>query len=142
MNYNDINLKSIEFEDMRYDEVSRRRIKLLKKQLESAITMEDFDIAKEIKKKIANVNLIAERIYALECNKKVCIVNQDYETSKTIKLEIEKLKMNIISMSKLDRLNNLNNNLLNNSINNKSIELEDEAKIYRDKITGNEGIDL
>ena len=95
--------------------------------------------AKEIKKKITYVTSIAERIYTLECNKKVCVVNQDYETSKDIKLEIEKLKLQIIGMAKSDKL--LSNNMLNNSLNNKSIDFDDESKLFREKMNNNNNND-
>lgn len=79
-------------EEMNFDPVSLKRLKILYKAKDKAVDLEDFDEAKKIKEAIDRLKSVSSQLIQLEERKRIAIKNDDFDAAKMLKYEIERLR--------------------------------------------------
>jgi centrosomal protein CEP104 len=85
----------VEFKIEDMDEKIQEKIKVLKQLQEEAVKIEDFDEAKKIKQNIENCIHTGRKLISLDTEKKLAVVNEDFDTASRLKLEMEAIKLKI-----------------------------------------------
>ena len=85
-------------DEMIYDPVTLKRLKELYVAKDKAIEMEDLDEANNITRAICSLKAVSQSLVQLEERKKVAIRNEDYDSAKVLKYEIDRLRNAVIGV--------------------------------------------
>jgi len=83
-------------EELNIDKSTMETLKALYQAKERAVAMENFDEAIRLKDTIERLKTVSGHIAQFEERKRIAIQNEDYESAKMIKMEIEKLKQSVM----------------------------------------------
>lgn len=98
--------KSSDISESELDEVSKEKFKFYLAKKEEVLKLEDYDEAKNIQKYINKIKEFGKHIHDLEKQKEVFLANEDYESCKLLKSDLEKLRNLVKNVE-----NNLNVNI-------------------------------
>jgi centrosomal protein CEP104 len=79
-------------DQMIYDPITLKRLKMLYKAKEKAVELEDFDEAKKIKEAVERLKSVSQQLIQLEERKQIAIKNDDFDSAKILKYEIDRLR--------------------------------------------------
>jgi len=138
------NKEKADVQKFEIDEISKEKIKILKNLMQDAIKNEDYDEAKRLNNNINTIMHFGKKLNDLEKQKILFIENQDFDSAKIFKMEIDKLKSNIKNIDKqikdLNHYSNINISLdLNRSL---GIINSNNNEDYKDSINKEKHITL
>ena len=79
-------------DQMLYDPITFKRLKMLSKAKDRAVEVEDFAEAKKIKEAMDRLRAVSSQLIQLEERKQIAIKNDDFDAARIIKYEIERLR--------------------------------------------------
>lgn len=88
------------FAEEEMDDITQEKLRIYKEKLNEAIKVEDYDEANNLKQNIDKIRFLGKKLYELNNQKQVCIVNEDYDSAKIIKLEMDRLKSAVKNVEK------------------------------------------
>lgn len=86
--------------DEELDPESKEKIQKLKQKMKEAIKTEDYDECLVLKNNIHQIRSLARKIFDFEHKKKIMVENEEFDTAKKLKGEVDKLKIQLKFLEK------------------------------------------